>query len=72
MRVGTETYWDEQTPQQEIERRKAHCVTRLGIEIAPHLMRGPVRISVREEIKHSDDFGIPRVVYTLRATIDPA
>lgn len=72
MRVGAHTEWDATLPQAEIEARQRACNRRLGIEIAPHLMHGPVRIRVVEEITHKDDvLGIPRVVYTLRATIEP-
>lgn len=72
MDVGSETWWDERTPQAEIDRRQRACNVKLGIEIAPHLMHGTVRIRVSEEITHPDNPGIPRVVYTLRATIEPA
>lgn len=67
MRIGAQTYWDETISQAEIERRQRVCVKRLGVEIAPHLMHGPVRIQVQEEIRHDS----LRTVYTVRATIEP-
>lgn len=71
MDVGSRTEWDDRTPQAEITARRRDVSVRLGIAIAPHLMHGPVRIRVSEEITHTDGVGFARVVYTLRATIEP-
>lgn len=57
-------------PQEHIDARKKSCLMHLSMKIAPFLLRGPVRIFVDETIDHVSDFGIPRVVYTLHATIE--
>lgn len=68
MDFGSQTEWDERIPPEEIERRKRHCAARLGIEIAPFLIGKTTTIRVVEEITHRDDWGLPRTVYTLRAS----
>lgn len=70
MVVAAQTEWDYRIPPEEIKRRKAHCLARLGIEIAPHLLgKGAVTVSVTEEETQREDWGLPRTVYTLRAKL---
>lgn len=70
MEVGSQTEWDDRIPAEEISRRKDHCLRRLGIEIAPHLLNRTRTVRVHEETTTRDDFGIPRTVYTLLARLD--
>ena len=69
MDVGSQTEWDARIPLEEIERRKMLCVRRLGMELAPHLMRGPVHVTVSETTEEQEFFGMPRTVYTLLASL---
>ncbi len=62
MDVGSQTEWDERTPEPEIARRKESCRARLGIEIARWLMPGKNTVVVSEETEERAG----RTVYTLR------
>lgn len=64
---GAQTTWDKDAQQAEIDAAKRSCLIRLGLELLPHLINTSAHISITEEEKEQDFYGMIRVTYTLRA-----
>lgn len=67
---GAETTWHKNASQTEIDACKRSCLVRLGLELLPHLLNKSAQITITEEEKERDFYGVVQVVYTLRASTE--